>query len=438
LERLRFWNGRFLIARDLRDQQEDLIRRLEYHQSFAHGEGILCGFQVTEHPRPECRDKWLVVEPGMGYDCCGRTLWMPQSRVVEIEIPRPQDDEDKDGEEPEEERSKYPEQPPPARRRAEGPVPGVTPAEEERPEQRPEHEAPGQTAPSEPEEPQWFVLACHTACPTDPLPALYTEDLCNPVRHEHGRLREDVTLKVVPASEVSEACWPRRRTATAQDCWQPVESDCGSRFDGTPCQPRCDCGECLVLAAVWREPGTGRLGWTVERRKVLGRAGNLTRITQLSWPHGGELSARDLLEKDKGQLTVRFSRPLQPTDGLKSGINFMTFTVSFLGPTRSYEQIIPPEADELHGRPATPRLSDNKACAIFDLDPDMLRGRTGYGGTYLHIRLLCDFILDCHGRAVSGAHFGGDVTRQDSGDRVPGGVFESWFYLTTDWRGGRR
>src|SRR5687768_12725916 len=98
LERLRFWNGRFLVARDLRDQQEDLIRRLEYHQSFAHGEGILCGFGVREHPREQCRDRWLLVDSGMAYDCCGHTLWMPDCRLVEIPLPeKPDEPRDPDG-----------------------------------------------------------------------------------------------------------------------------------------------------------------------------------------------------------------------------------------------------------------------------------------------------------------------------------------------------
>src|SRR5688500_8909917 len=108
LERLRFWNGRFLVARDLRDQQEDLIRRLEYHQSFAHGEGVLCGFEIREHPREQCRDRYLVVESGMAYDCCGRTLWMPECRVVEI--PRPKNEEKEETDQPDEP-EKYPDEP---------------------------------------------------------------------------------------------------------------------------------------------------------------------------------------------------------------------------------------------------------------------------------------------------------------------------------------
>ncbi|MBI4520325.1 MAG: hypothetical protein HY701_05785, partial [Gemmatimonadetes bacterium] len=236
LERLRFWNGRFLVARDLRDQQEDIIRRLEYHQSFAHGEGVLCGFQVQEHPREECRDRWLVIDPGMAYDCCGRTLWMPDRRAIEIpwpEEPAPgeADRPDRPPEAPEPPRPEHGQHPP---RPPQGSWAQQTPWEQRQPEQeypgtqypeqqRPQQQHPGQKHPEpqppegkrpepvppaeRPPDPQWFILACRVECPTDPVPALYADDLCDPVRHEHGRLREDVTIRVVPAADVSDECW---------------------------------------------------------------------------------------------------------------------------------------------------------------------------------------------------------------------------------------
>jgi hypothetical protein len=459
LERLRFWNGRFLVARDLRDQQDDLIRRLEYHQHFAHGEGILCGFQVREHPRESCRDRWLVVDPGMGYDCCGRTLWSPECQAVEFPAPPPPpekepDEPDRDEDVPRQEEQTEPPKEDKPRSEDSGRVERRgrdrdrsgrhdEPQERDREQryQEEEQKHPGHH-PHEPEppepmpEPQWFILACHAECPVEPVPALYADDLCDPIRHEHGRMRESVTLTVVPASEVSEECWPRHRGVTSWDCTEPYEDDCGDTLrDAPPCSHRCVCGECLVLAAVWRDPRTGRLLWSTEHRKLLAPAGNLTRITGLSWPHGGEVSTEDLLRDHDGALLVRFSRRLRPAEGLRSGINMMTFTVSFLGPTRGYEQIIPPEPGELPDRHDTPRLSPNGRCAVFDLPRDMLTGRIGYGGTYLHIRLLCDFLVDCHGRIVSGGHPGGDVNRVSARE---GGVFESWFYLRSGWRGERR
>jgi hypothetical protein len=189
---------------------------------------------------------------------------------------------------------------------------------------------------------------------------------------------------------------------------------------------------------VWWDPRKKRLRFSTRHRKVLAPPVNLTRITGLNWPHGGEISTHDLLEEHRGRLIVRFSRALRPANGFRNGINAMTFTVSFLGATRSYEQIVPPEPDEARGRRPTPRLSRNRRCAIFDIDPDMLRGRFGYGGAYIHVRLLCDFLIDCHGRAVSGAHLAGDASGRGSGNGVQGGIFESWFYLRNAGRGDTR
>jgi hypothetical protein len=88
-ERLRFWNGRLLTARDLEDQQADLIRRIEEHQRHAHGYGVVCGLAVTRHPREECQDRYVVVEPGIAYDCCGHPLIVCERTIVEVPCPEP-------------------------------------------------------------------------------------------------------------------------------------------------------------------------------------------------------------------------------------------------------------------------------------------------------------------------------------------------------------
>lgn len=451
LERLRFWNGRFLVARDLRDQQEDLIRRLEYHQSYAHGEGVLCGFEVREHPREKCRDRYLLVESGMAYDCCGHTLWMPDCRVVEIpaeeldekeeipELPQPKphvhgpEQEQFVKQQPQQE---YAQQKNPEQQYPEKKDPEQRPLQERPPQERPPQERPPESTDRLPD-PQWFLVACHVECPTDPTPALYSDDLCDPMREEHGRMREDVAIRVVPASEVSDECWPRYRPVGQVDCTENIKDDCRHPLGETPpCHHACDCGDCVVLAAVWRDGRTGQLRWSTTHRKVLAPPVNLTKITGMNWPHGGEMTTEELLDR-KGRLVVRFSRRLKLADGLRNGINPMTFTVSFLGAARHYEQIVPPEPEELRGRPVTPRLSQNRRCAIFDIDPDMLRGRFGYGGSHIHVRILCDFLVDCHGRAVSGAHIAGDAMGRGSGNGVPGGVFESWFYLRNAGRGDK-
>jgi hypothetical protein len=475
LERLRFWNGRFLVARDLRHQQDDLVRRVEYHQRFAHGEGVLCGFSVRRHPREECVNEWLVVEPGMAYDCCGRTLWMPEPRAVRI--PR----RERPGDPPEYERDRYPgaggtgddggygqpgvengyggpregaadagtgpwETPGTARPQGQAaewgdgptpaprpvPYPGPGPGPRPRPEPEPEPE------PERRPDPEWFVVACRVDRPTDPQPALYADDLSEPVRHEHGRLREDVQVRVLPAHQVSEACWPRWRPVTVGDCdgGDVDEGDCrDAPGDSVPCGQGCDCGECVVLAGVWRD-AAGRLRWDTTHRRVLSPPTELTRITGINWPHGGEITLRRLLEQERGRLVVRFSRRLQPPEGFRRGINPMTFSVEFLGSSGAWEQVMVPEDVDEGER--TPTMSQNGRCAVFAIPRSLLTGRHSLAGSWVRVRLLCDFLPDCHGRAVSAAHIGGDANGRGSGNGVPGGTFESWFYVRDTWQEDRR
>lgn len=448
LERLRFWNGRFLVARDLRHQQDDLVRRLEYHQHFAHGEGILCGFGIRRHPRDDCRRDWLVVESGMAYDCCGRTLWMNEPRALRIprdpsrEEPSPDDEYHRGEPPPDEERRYEGKETNPGEWDAPDEELAHEPQEDEKgwqghpAQEGPEHGAPGhggpgQGWPHDEEErhhpdPAWFVVACRVECPTDPQPALYADDLCEPVRHEHGRIREEVELRVLPAEQVPEECWPRRRPVSEYDCVHEVDDDCrDERGDTVPCTPGCGCGECVVLVGVWRDP-QGRLRWDTTHRKVLTPPTALTRITGVNWPHGGTLSQRRLREKMHGQLVARFSRPLSPAEGFRRGINPMTFEVSFLGQSGTWVQVLPEPGE---GGQPTPILSRNGRCAVFTIPLPLLGGRHSLAGSWVRVRLLGDFILDCYGRPVSAAHTGGDVNGRGSGNGVPGGTFESWFYV---------
>jgi hypothetical protein len=463
LERLRFWNGRFMVARDLRHQQDDLIRRLEYHQHFAHGDGILCGFRVRRHPRDDCDRDWLVVDGGMAYDCCGRTLWMPEPRAVRIPRLPASPRSAAPGEEEDGGHGYYAQ----AEVRApeaddDGPVHDVAYGEPygadpgqgngpggQGPEASPNpgggpDEVPGGSAggpggpghgPGEeayPPDPEWFIVAQRRDRPTDPMPALYADDPGQPVRQEHGRVREDVELRAVPADEVPQGCWPRRRPVTDEDCTRDLDDDCeNERGDTVPCGLGCACGDRVVVAAVWRDPA-GRLRWDLRHRKVLIPPSGLTRITGVNWPHGGEIALRRLADTLDGRLVVRFSRRLRPAEGFRRGISPMTFQVSYVGQSGAWEQVMPPEEED--PGPSTPSLSPNGRCAVFQIPRPLLTGRYSLGGSWVRVRVLGDFLLDCHGRPVSAAHTGGDVNGRGSGNGVPGGTFESWFYVRNSWK----
>src|SRR3546814_11525680 len=68
-----YFTGRVLTARDLRDEQGYVLSRLRLRNRLFHGWGVVCGLDVCSHPDPACRDRYVVVEPGIALDCCGRS-----------------------------------------------------------------------------------------------------------------------------------------------------------------------------------------------------------------------------------------------------------------------------------------------------------------------------------------------------------------------------
>lgn len=377
LDRLRFWDGRFLVARDLRDQQASQILRTEYHQRFAHGTGVLCGFGVSGHPHPGCHERWVIVEPGMAYDCCGRTLLMTNRQAVELF-----------------------------------------------------------QAGAQGKDVEGFLVARRKDRPVDPVPSLYAEDLGNPVRTEFGRIREDVELQVVPADKVSDTCWPRPRPVTRDDRETDTTRDCLDDVGAnTPCPTGCACRSGVILARLSKTKDTKDIEIDTTHRRVIAPPSALTRIDGINWPHGGEVTLDGLTAAEPegmgGQLIVRFSRPLGMPKGDARGINRQTFTVSYLTQTGAMEFILPPDPEDLRpGELETPRLSPNRRCAIFDIPDGLLKGRTSIRNSTLFVTIRGDFLEDCWGRAVSCAHIRGDAAYRGTGNGVEGGLFESWFYVS--------
>lgn len=378
LERLRFWDGRFLVARDMRDQQASLILRSVYHQRYSHGTGVLCGFGVSEHPRPECRDRWVVVEPGMAYDCCGRTLLLTERRVAEF-------------------------------RKSASTSNGT----------------------------EAFLIARFKDRLVDPVPSLNADDPGNPLRSEFGRIREDVEFDVVGPEKVSHACWPRSKAVTADDLIDPVSDDCDEAVSRAPqtCSESCACGSGVILARLLRPEGATEIRIETTHPLDIAPPQSLTRIDGINWPHGGDVPLEELGAAEptgmNGQLIVRFSRPLKLPDGESRGINARTFTVSYLTQTGNMEFILPPDPEDLPpGGLVTPRLSPNRRCAVFDIPNGLLKGRTSIRNSTVFIAIRGDFLEDCHGRAVSCAHIRGDVAARGTGNRKEGGLFESWFYVS--------
>ena len=83
-QRNTFFNGKLLTERDLNAEQAYMVGKDRLHNSLLHGIGTVCGLKVIAHPNPECRDQFVVIEPGVALDCCGREIIVTQKVLVPI------------------------------------------------------------------------------------------------------------------------------------------------------------------------------------------------------------------------------------------------------------------------------------------------------------------------------------------------------------------
>ena len=85
-ERLRYFTGRYMTARDFRDEQMHHLTHRYLHNRILHGWGVVCGLHVYPHPVDTCRNDHVRVDCGMALDCCGREI-VVRKTVVPPPIP---------------------------------------------------------------------------------------------------------------------------------------------------------------------------------------------------------------------------------------------------------------------------------------------------------------------------------------------------------------
>ncbi len=445
-ERNHYFTGKFMTAGDFETDQNYQVSRHRLHNRLLHGWGIICGLEVRKNKNPDCEKRWVLVSPGSAIDCCGRELFVEHELAFELPLPRAH--------------------------------------------------AVGQPAdPDEMHGPFLLGLAYEETC-IDFVPALYAENACDTQRTQPNHLREGVKLVYVPLGMVDDACWltqgsrtytftmdekyaealeghhlsealraefarrglelaqeARVETLRAHQHWevesqehhfeifhenhvlnvyreQPTicRSDCDAEEHGGSCLGvTCACQGMVPLALVTFDTAHPDAGFhlSFEGRKHLAASGDLlTHIVQTNWPHGGALSLHRLREH-KGQLRIRFDRKLLHHQGYRSGINALTFIVQYGGEQRELE-FMPSEEP--------PHLDDEGCVAVFTIDEDYFTGEPRKGkytiaNNWVYITLKCDFIMDCHYTPVDGNHLRGQLP---SGDGVPGGTFESWFWVGDD------
>ena len=371
VERNHFFDGKFMRERDFAADTEYLLDHHRLHNRLLHGWGIVCGLDIERHPRPECAQGWILVTSGLALDCHGREL------VLTCDVP---------------------------------------------------FELPDRHEP-------YLLCAQFKEEKVEPVPALYAEGICDPHHREFNRYRDGVSLV---AADVTPQCWPTghggrprgkpegKVSARAAGAGPERRHDhgCGDY----PCRERCldadcPCGDLVPLARIIPLKGGG-FELDLEGRRVQPPpAALLTHITHVNWPHGGALTLRQFREDLRGELRIRFDRPLREARGMGRGVNPYTFAVQYsAGPGKGMEFLPYPE-DSL------PRLEDDRI-AVFTVDLAYLaEHRRTLRNVAVYVSLRCDFIQDCRGVPVDGSHLRG---RLPSGNGVQGGLFESWFEVRDD------
>jgi hypothetical protein len=386
-ERIRYFTGRHMTARDFRDA-DAYHRTYRYlHNRVLHGAGIACGLQVERHWRAECRGDRVVVRCGLAIDCCGREIVVPRD-VVTIKMPWE------------------------AR-----PTVGDT--------DRPDYD--------------YVLLLClkYGEARTEKVPVLYSPHACSSPEMEDGRVRECYEL-----------CWHWVRREDLRrygwddpiGCGPPKDEEdepyADEDLDRQPCpdehgerrcclEPYCPPDHCVPLAVILarsREEMDEQDDIDTGGRRTIAQAREqLTHICWINWPHGGLVKASAMRE-----LLVRFDRPLlierQPEDRPgPRGVNERTFVVQY-GEQSERRQL--EDLDFVSYR-RPPYVRKDRRTAVYEFEKPF----RAYRDHIIHVTLKCDFIVDCWRQPVDGNHLAG---RLPTGDRVPGGTFESWFRIVDD------
>ena len=86
MARNHYFTGKLLVERDFVDEQNYFIGKDRRHNKYLHGWGTVCGLKVKQHPNPACRNQYVLVEPGVAVDCCGREILVENETTVDFRL----------------------------------------------------------------------------------------------------------------------------------------------------------------------------------------------------------------------------------------------------------------------------------------------------------------------------------------------------------------
>lgn len=277
LDRLRYFTGRHMTARDFRDADAYHRRMRHLHNRVLHGWGVACGLEVELHPRPECG---VIIRCGLAIDCCGREIIVRKQvaqRIPWDEWPKSRDGSCRDED--------------------------------------------------------YVLMLCLEYCEilTEKVPVLYDPKACAGASYEEGRIREDYALHWHPVKEadLEKYGWRAPKGGCPPDEHADPSSEKPCDEDTSACclDPQCPPHHCVALAVIRGDENNPAID-TEGRRSISQAREHLTHICWTSWPHGGLVKVSDFKS-----LSVRFDRKLSnphyPNAPGPVGINERTFVVQY-------------------------------------------------------------------------------------------------------------
>jgi hypothetical protein len=79
-----FFTGKMMGTAEFMAETHFHAEKLRHHNLRLHGWGVVCGLKVRQHPSPDCRTRYVVVEPGSALDCCGHEILVPSEEIIDI------------------------------------------------------------------------------------------------------------------------------------------------------------------------------------------------------------------------------------------------------------------------------------------------------------------------------------------------------------------
>lgn len=79
-----YFTGKMMGAAEFATETLYHSDKMRHHNLRLHGTGTVCGLRVHQHPSPDCRRRYVVVEPGSALDCCGHEILVAQAEMVDV------------------------------------------------------------------------------------------------------------------------------------------------------------------------------------------------------------------------------------------------------------------------------------------------------------------------------------------------------------------